>query len=81
MSATSFSVTVAGLTPVVTAAITDDTYWVGGDAGLEGYMYRYPVLEAVEPSVLGRQVAVAASIAGYRPTPFANATIHVGPAV
>jgi hypothetical protein len=39
------------------------------------------VLEAVEPSVLGRQVAVAASIAGYRPTPFANATIHVGPAV
>jgi HK97 family phage major capsid protein len=81
MSATSFSVTVAGLTPVVTAAITDDTYWVGGDAGLEGYMYRYPVLEAVEPSVLGRQVAVAASSAGYRPTPFANATIHVGPAV
>jgi HK97 family phage major capsid protein len=79
MSATSFAVTVAGLTPVLTPAITDDTYWVGGADSLEGYLYRYPVLEAVEPSVLGRQVAVAASTAGYRPTPHANATIHVGP--
>lgn len=77
MSATSFSVTVAGLSPIVTPAITDDSYYIGGDEGLEGYLYRYPVLEAVEPSVLGRQVAVAASIAGFRPTPYANAVIKL----
>ena len=78
-SATSFSTTVAGLTPIVTAAITDEAMYVGGEDGLEGYLYRYPVLEAVEPSVLGRQVAVAASTAGYRPTPFANAIIKIAP--
>jgi HK97 family phage major capsid protein len=77
-SATSFSVTVAGLTPVVTPGITTEDYFVGGSEALEGYLYRYPVLEAVEPSVLGRQVAVAASIAGYRPTPYADAVIRVG---
>lgn len=76
-SADSFAVTVAGLTPVVTPSITDDAFYVGGADGLEGYLYRYPVLEAVEPSVLGRQVALAASIAGFRPTPFANATVKL----
>jgi HK97 family phage major capsid protein len=79
MAATSFAVTVAGLTPVLTPGIDDATYWVGGADSLEGYMYRFPVLEAVEPSVLGRQVALAAATGAYRPTPFANATIHVGP--
>jgi len=78
-SATSFAVPVAGLSPVVTPAITDGSFYVGGPDGLEGYLYRYPVLEAVEPSVLGRQVAVAASIAGFRPTPFANAVIKLSP--
>jgi len=77
-SASSFSITVAGLRPVITAAITDESYYVGGEEGLEGYLYRYPVLEAVEPSVLGRQVAVAASTAGYRPTPHADAIIKIG---
>jgi hypothetical protein len=75
--ADSFATTVAGLSPVVTPAITDDALFVGGPDGLEGYMYRYPVLDTVEPSVLGRQVAVAASIAAYRPTPFANATVRL----
>jgi HK97 family phage major capsid protein len=79
-SATSFSVTVAGLQPIVTPAITDDAFYVGGGAGLEGYLYRFPVLEAVEPSVLGRQVALAASVAGFRPTPFADATIKIAAA-
>jgi hypothetical protein len=78
--ATSFSVTVAGLNPVVTPAITDDAMYVGGPDGLEGYMYRYPALDAVEPSVLGRQVAVAAAIAAYRPTPFANSIIKLAAA-
>jgi hypothetical protein len=79
-SATSFAVTVAGLQPIVTPAITDDALYVGGGDALEGYLYRYPVLEAVEPSVLGRQVAVAASVAPFRPTPFANAVIKLAAA-
>jgi hypothetical protein len=78
MSADSFAVTVAGLSPVVTPAITTEDLFVGGPDGLEGYMYRYPALDAVEPSVLGRQVAVAAAIAAYRPTPFADATQRLG---
>jgi HK97 family phage major capsid protein len=72
-SATSFAGSVAGLTPVVTSAITDDSLYVGGPDAVEGYLHRFPVLEAVEPSVLGRQVAVAASVAGYQPTPFVGA--------
>jgi hypothetical protein len=79
-SADSFAVTVAGLNPIVTPSITDDAFYVGGPDGIEGYMYRYPVLDAVEPSVLGRQVAVAAAIAAYRPTPFANSVIKIAAA-
>lgn len=79
MAATSFSQTVAGLQAVVTPSITDDTFYVGGGNAIEGYLYRYPVLEAVEPSVLGRQVAVAASLAFYKPTPFVGAIQHLFP--
>jgi len=68
-SADSFAIgSVAGLRPVVTYGIADDTFWVGNSMALEAYEYRYPILEAVEPSVLGRQVAVASSLAYYRPT-------------
>lgn len=70
----------AGLRPVVTPSITDTTFWVGNSLSLEGYIYRYPVLEAVEPSVLGRQIAVAADIAAVRPTPTANSAVHLRPA-
>jgi hypothetical protein len=58
----------AGLTPVVTYAITDDSYWVGNQYAVEAYEYRYPLLETVEPSLLGRQMAVGASLAFYNPT-------------
>jgi len=58
----------AGLTPIVTPALTDDTFWVGNALALEAYEYRYPLMEALEPSLLGRQVAVASSIGFYRPT-------------
>lgn len=57
----------AGLRSIVTPAIADAKLYVGGIDALEGYIYRYPVLEAVEPSVLGRQVAVAASIGVFEP--------------
>lgn len=67
----------AGLRPIVTPAITDNSFWVGNSLSLEGYIYRYPVLEAVEPSVLGRQIAVAADIAAVRPEPTANSAVHI----
>jgi HK97 family phage major capsid protein len=67
----------AGLRPIVTPAITDSSFWVGNALALEGYIYRYPILEAVEPSVLGRQIAVAADIAAVRPTPTEDAAIHI----
>ena len=76
-TATDFGMGVAGLRAVVTPAITDDTFWVGNSMVMEGYIFRFPVLEAVEPSVLGRQVAVAAAIAGFRP--IANGAIHLAP--
>ena len=68
---------VAGLRAVVTPSIADTDMWVGNSLCEEGYVYRFPVLEAVEPSVLGRQVAVAAAIAGYRPFP--NGAVLIAP--
>ena len=56
-----------GLQGIVTPAITDGDFYVGNSIGIEAYEYRYPVLEAIEPSVLGRQVAVASSLVFYRP--------------
>lgn len=78
-SAASFQTTVAGLVPVVTPTITDDTFYIGGNEAIEGYLFRFPILEAVEPSVLGRQVAVAASVAAYKPTPYVGAIQHLAP--
>jgi HK97 family phage major capsid protein len=63
-----FTIAGLGLTAVVTPAITDGTFYVGNSYGIEAYEYSYPVLEAVEPSLLGRQVAVATSNVFYRPT-------------
>jgi HK97 family phage major capsid protein len=76
-SAAQFVGSVAGLAVVVTPAIADETMWVGNALVIEGYIYRFPVLEAVEPSVLGRQVAVAAAVAGYRPVP--NGAVLLAP--
>ena len=77
-SAATFQGSIAGLRVIVTPAITDATFWVGNSMSIEGAIYRFPVLEAVEPSVLGRQIAVAAAAAGYRPIP--NSAIHLAPA-
>ena len=72
-----FTSSVAGLRAIVTPGITDTSLYVGNSAGFEAWWYPLPVLEAVEPSVLGRQVAVAAMFAPYRPTPFANSVVKV----
>lgn len=76
-NAANFIGDVCGLNVVVTPAIADEDYWVGNSLVLEGYIYRFPVLEAIEPSVLGRQVAVAVAIAGYRPV--TNGAILLAP--
>jgi len=76
-SANAFTSTVFGLRAIVSPAITDDSIYVMNDATFEAWWYPLPLLEAVEPSVLGRQVAVAAMFAPYRPTSFPNAIIKL----
>jgi hypothetical protein len=78
----------AGLPMAVSYAITDGAFVLGNDASLEVYEYAYPMLEAVEPSVMGRQVAVASELASYRPatdgisgsSPTGNGAVIVAPA-
>jgi hypothetical protein len=64
----SFGLGPLGLQQVVTPGITTNDIWIGNSYGMETYSYAFPVLEAVEPSVMGRQVAVAEALAFYRPT-------------
>lgn len=67
-SADNFQVgNIAGLRPVVTPAITDGRFVVGNRLGVEAYEYRFPLFDTVEPSVLGRQVAVSGAFGTYRP--------------
>jgi hypothetical protein len=78
----------AGLPLVVSYAIASDAFVVGNSAALEVYEFTYPMFEAVEPSILGRQVAVASELATYRPatdgisgdTPTGNGAVIVQPA-
>lgn len=58
----------AGLTPIVSPVITTADMYVGGGDSIEVYEYAFPILEAIEPSVLGRQVAVASAMTTYMPT-------------
>jgi len=67
-SPSTFTIAGLGLEGIVTPGITDGSYYVGNSLGIEAYEHRYPVLDAVEPSLLGRQIAVAASIVIHRPT-------------
>jgi hypothetical protein len=57
-----------GLQQIVTPGITTTDIFVGNSLAFEAYVYSYPLLEAVEPALLGRQVSVAESMAFYRPT-------------
>jgi hypothetical protein len=66
-NATEMSLTVAGLPLIVSAGITDEDIFMGNSEGIELYGYRYPLLQATEPSLLGTQIAVAASLGSYKP--------------
>lgn len=72
----------AGLQTVVTPAIgiSDTTFWVLNNACLESYLYNYPLLESIEPSVLGRQIAVATGAVAHTPTPLLNIAQHLAAA-
>jgi HK97 family phage major capsid protein len=58
---------IAGLQPIVTPAITGGQFYVGNGTGIEAYEYRFPLFESIEPSVLGRQIAVSGAFGTYRP--------------
>lgn len=72
-----------GLDWTVTPAITDTRMWMFNSLGFEAWGYKFPVLEAIEPSVLGRQVSVSEAIAFYRPktseTPTQDGAVLIGP--
>jgi hypothetical protein len=67
-SLSDFNLGPLGLQQIVTPGITTTDIFVGNSLAFEAYVYSYPLLEAVEPALLGRQVAVAESMAFYRPT-------------
>jgi hypothetical protein len=75
-----FTIAGLGLTAVVTPGITTGDFFVGNELGIEAYEYVYPTLEAIEPSLLGRQVAVASSLVLYRPTTLESPDGGVTPA-
>jgi hypothetical protein len=74
-SLTDFSLGPLGLQQIVTHGISTTDLFMGNGAGFEAYVYSFPILEAVEPALLGRQVSVAEAMAFFTPT-----TAEAGPA-
>lgn len=80
-----------GLRQIVTHGISTTDIFMGNSLAFEAYSYSFPILEAVEPSLMGRQVAVAEAMAFYRPTTTeavttpaplpaeANGAVRIGP--
>jgi hypothetical protein len=66
LSADTTSGSVDGLPLAVAKGLGND-YYLGNAFGLEAYRISLPALEAVEPSVMGRQVAVALGVGTYQP--------------
>jgi hypothetical protein len=58
---------VNGLRPIVSYAVTTAAMWIGNGHCFEAYEFPFPLLDQIEPSVLGRQVAIGAAAAFYRP--------------
>jgi hypothetical protein len=65
--ADSYSASIAGMRAIVTPAITTPDLYVGNNYGLEVYEKPMPLMQVLEPSVYGRQVAVATFLAFYHP--------------
>jgi HK97 family phage major capsid protein len=59
--------TVAGLRSVPTHAITDADLYIGNSASVEAYLRRFPIMQALEPALWGRQIGVAAAATFYNP--------------
>lgn len=75
---------IAGLRVIVSPAIKDATMYVGNNWGIEVYERRMPMMQALEPSLYGRQVAVASFIGFYHPitteddtTPVRNSVVKI----
>ncbi len=66
-NAGSYSASIAGLQAIVTPGITDASMYVGNSSGLEVYERPMPMMQALEPSVYGRQVGVSTFLAFYHP--------------
>jgi hypothetical protein len=69
-----------GLRAAITPAITDKSIYVGNSFGLEIYEKPMPLMQAFEPSVYGRQVAVATFIGFYSPITTEGGPANVPPA-
>lgn len=58
---------VGGLAPIPTPAIPDASLYIGNSASLEAYLRRFPIMQALEPALFGRQIGVAAAVQFYNP--------------
>lgn len=66
-NASTYFGTILGLNVAVTPSITDKTLYVGNSFGLEVYERPMSVMQAFEPALYGRQVAVCTYIGFYAP--------------
>jgi len=58
---------VYGLRPIYTQGIAGADLYVGNGASQETYERRFPVMQALEPALFGRQIGVAGGYAFYNP--------------
>lgn len=63
----SYMTTIGGLGVVVTPAITNANMYVYNTASIEVYERRMPLMQALEPSLYGRQVGVSTFLGFYHP--------------
>lgn len=73
--AASTGASVFGLRPILTHGIADADLYVGNASSIEAYERRFPVMQALEPALFGRQIGVAGGYAFYDPI-----TTEAGPA-
>ena len=58
---------VYGLRPILSVGIADADLYVGNSQSIEAYERRFPVMQALEPALFGRQIGVAGGYAFYDP--------------